>query len=269
MDFTIYPGSRISRLPRALQPPALLLRNVARALPHPFQIQPPPPSQYPWAADGLGTIHFCPFLEDREFNAAYERMVDHWTGGQPDTAQDVRWRVWILVSLAREVAHRGGAFAEFGVFRAGSAFMILSTCPPRSERFYLFDTFEGVPSRNLTRLERWMAGLGRDTSAEDVAGFLSPWREQICIVKGDVFETLPMTETGPLALVHMDLNAAAATAAALEYAYARLAPGGVAVFDDYGWTGYEDQRRVIDAFFAGRPERPLALPTGQAIVIKR
>ena len=268
MDFTVYPGSRISRLPRALQPPALLMRNVTRAMRPQFQPAAPPPA-YPWASDGHATIHFCPFLDDRAFNEAYGRMVDHWTGGQPDTAPDVRWRVWILVSLAREVAHRAGAFAEFGVFRGGSAFMILSMCRRPAQRFYLFDTFEGVPSRNLGRLERWMAGLGRDTSAEDVARFLSPWRDEVCIVKGDVFETLPKTETGPLAFCHMDLNAAAATAAALEFAYARLVPGGVVVFDDYGWTGYEDQRRVIDAFFAERPETPLALPTGQAVVIRR
>lgn len=33
-------------------------------------------------------------------------------------------------------------------------------------------------------------------------------------------------------------------------------------------VNYEDQRRVIDEFFADKPERVIALPTGQGLVVK-
>ena len=71
-----------------------------------------------------------------------------------------------------------------------------------------------------------------------------------------------------MAFAHIDLNAALPTVRAIEYAYPRLVRAGVIVFDDYGFMGYEDQRRAIDSFFAGKPDMPIALPTGQAIVIK-
>jgi hypothetical protein len=66
----------------------------------------------------------------------------------------------------------------------------------------------------------------------------------------------------------MDLNASAPTELALDYAYSRLVAGAIVVFDDYGDPTYRDQRTVVDSFFAERPEEPIALPTGQAFVIK-
>ncbi len=40
------------------------------------------------------------------------------------------------------------------------------------------------------------------------------------------------------------------------------------VFDDYGFPAARGEKEAVDEFFAGKPEYPLALPTGQAIVIK-
>ena len=40
------------------------------------------------------------------------------------------------------------------------------------------------------------------------------------------------------------------------------------VFDDYGWTGLEAQREVIDAFVRDKAEQVIALPTGQALLVK-
>lgn len=48
----------------------------------------------------------------------------------------------------------------------------------------------------------------------------------------------------------------------------KLVPGGVIVFDDYGLESCYGARVAVDAFFAGRPETPLCLPTGQAVVVR-
>jgi len=40
------------------------------------------------------------------------------------------------------------------------------------------------------------------------------------------------------------------------------------VFDDYGFPSCAGGKRAIDEFFAGKPEVPIVLPTGQAIVVK-
>ncbi len=264
MDLTVYPNTRIARLPAALRPPALLARNLIPAALRRYR--------YVYRSTDLATSNLSPFLEDPAFQGIYARVADHWFGGDVD----VRWRAWVLAHFARQrrglPAGAPGNFAEFGVYRGGYAFIVLSIADlAPSQRYFLFDTFDGIPDDNLLERER-AQGLGgewADTSVHEVVDLLSPWRDQIEICEGDVFETLSETETGELSFVHLDLNASAPTVAALEYAYPRLLPGAVLVFDDYGCSRYEDQRLRIDEFFSGRSEDPVALPTGQALVIKR
>ena len=259
MDWKVYPNSRIAGLPQPLRPPALVARNVARWR----------RARYVYENDGLATSHYTPFLEDdKEFDDLYWRLEADWF---PNWTLDLRWRMWILTRMARQASLLAGNFAEFGSYRGGCAAMILSTCQlPPERRFYLFDTFTGLPEEQLTRRERRrnLGGHYADTSREHVESLLREWREIIEIREGDVFDTLPATETGELSLVHMDLNASAPTEAALEYAYPRMVPGAILVLDDYGGWRFEDQRRVIDEFFSDNPEGVTALPTGQGLVIR-
>ena len=186
-------------------------------------------------------------------------------------ADDLRWRLWLLTHTAAHCASLEGSFAEFGVYRGGCAYMVLSGTGPREWRsFFLFDTFEGIPGSNLTEAEVQAGFAGRlaDTSLDEVRSRLDPWANVVRFVAGDIFKTLPETETGPLAFAHIDLNAAAPTEAALRYTWARLVPSGIVVFDDYGWDDYADQRRLIDKFFEGQKEAIIALPTGQAMAVK-
>lgn len=221
-------------------------------------------SPYRYEGDGIATQHLSPFLEDPGFVARYETVASMWTA-------DLRWRLWILTRGAAHCASLDGGFAEFGVYRGGCAYMVLSgTRPHEGRSFFLFDTFEGIPASNLTEAEVRAGFAGRlaDTSLEEVRSRLDPWNEQVRFVAGDIFKTLPNIETGPLAFAHIDLNAAAPTEQALRYTWARLVPSGIVVFDDYGWQEYEDQRQLIDKFFEGAKAAVIALPTGQAMAIK-
>lgn len=252
-------GARLARLPRVLQRPAVVAHGLLTRARRPAH----PP--YVYESDGMATAWHSPFLTDTGWQARYDEMARDWfTGG----VVDVRWRMWILTEAAR-AADGLGAFAEFGTNRGGCAYMVLAAT--QHSPLYMFDTFAGIPDANLTAEERaaGFAGSWAETSLQHVEQRLAEWPQRTRFCVGDVFETLDATETGELALVHMDLNAAAATRRALEYAHARLRPGGVIVCDDYGFTGFEDQRAVIDDFLAGTGDRPMALPTGQALVLKR
>ncbi len=220
---------------------------------------------YLYENDGVATMHLSPFLKEENFDARYKGAGDAWEG------KDLRWRVWILTRSAAHCARLDGSFAEFGVYRAGCAFMILSESLPHPRRsYYLFDTFAGIPDSNLTERETAEGFAGRlaDVSLAQVQARLGRWTDRLVYVVGDIFKTLPETETGPLAFVHLDLNAAAVTEFALRYVWSRLLPSGIVVFDDYGWEGYQDQRLLVDAFFAEQKEALIALPTGQALAIK-
>jgi hypothetical protein len=236
-----------------LQPPARRLSNAVRK------------SFYRYEADGVATIHYLPFLDDHRFLERYSAVAGLWDG------RDIRWRLWVLTKSAEHCAALDGSFAEFGVWRGGCAYMILSGSRPLSGRsYFLFDTFQGIPDSNLTAQETAAGFAGRlsNVSLSDVRTRLDPWRDQLNFVVGDIFKTLPETETGPLAFVHLDLNAAAATELALRYAWPRLLTSGMVVFDDYGQDDYSEQRRLVDEFFATEKAPVIALPSSQALAIK-
>jgi O-methyltransferase len=275
VDWTVYTDSPIARLPRLLRYPALLIRNLLSLLrlmprPSPRPAPAPPRPDYVYEADGVATVYFTPFLSDREWSRAYEEMAEEWYPDMPGF--DIRWRMWILTSIARQVRDLPGDVAEFGVYRAGCAQMILGTVGlAPGTRYHLFDTFAGIPDHELTEREQDEGYVGRlaDTSVEYVEQRLASWRDALVFHAGDVFDTVPKAEIEDLSLVHMDLNASAPTKVALEYAYPRLVPGGAIVFDDHGWdpVSYE-QRDVIDEYCRPLPENLIALPSGQALLIK-
>ena len=183
----------------------------------------------------------------------------------------MRWRMWLLTRYALHARNLPGNYAEFGVYRGGCSWMVLATAGLEpSRRMHLFDTFEGIPQDNLTDDERKAELGGRlsDTSVDYVARLLKPWDPIPRLWRGDVFDTIPAADTDALAFVHMDLNAAAPTRHVLEHIYDRIVPGGIVVFDDYGFHGYEDQHRVVDDFLRDRPEVLISLPTGQAVLTK-
>ena len=266
----MYPNTPISRLPRALRYPALLLRNIVflfRRSPAPGPA--PRPSPYAYEGDGLATVAYSPFQHDPGWSAAYEEMASEWYPDRPGL--DIRWRMWILTSVAGQTRRLPGDVAEFGVYRAGCARMILSTVGTAPDaRYHLFDTFSGIPDSELTEGERAQGYVGKlsNTSVDYVRERLAPWRDRLIFHVGDVFETIPKADTGDLSLVHMDLNASAPTRIALEYAYERLVPGGIIVFDDYGHGEVNDQRAVVEEFCGPLPENLIALPSRQALLIK-
>jgi hypothetical protein len=40
------------------------------------------------------------------------------------------------------------------------------------------------------------------------------------------------------------------------------------IFDDYGFPACHGEKVAVDEFFADKAESPIALPTGQAIILK-
>lgn len=149
--------------------------------------------------------------------------------------------------------------------------MILSRTDVASRhRFFLFDTFDGIPADRLTNQEQAEGFGGRlaETSADYVDALLAPWRPGYQICAGDIFETLETSGVGDLSFAHIDLNAVAPSLFTLAFVYPRMVKGGIIAFDDYGGAGFEEQRSAIDEFFAELPETPIALPTSQGFVIK-
>jgi hypothetical protein len=139
------------------------------------------------------------------------------------------------------------------------------------KQFWLLDTFEGIDLSQLEG-EELEAAPERNArmdpaDADAVRAWFSQWRNANVVV-GSVPSTLPLVRADEIAYLHLDMNSSAPEVAALEYFWEHLVPGAVVLLDDYGYRGYEAQKRALDAL-ARRREVPIAsLPTGQGLLIR-
>jgi Methyltransferase domain len=87
------------------------------------------------------------------------------------------------------------------------------------------------------------------------------------IIEGSVPTTLPLVQTDEIAYLHLDMNSSAPELAALNSFWERLVPGAVVLPDDYGYRGYEAQKRALDALARRLDVSIASLPTGQSLLI--
>ena len=133
----------------------------------------------------------------------------------------------------------GGAFAELGVYKGDSAYLL--HLMDESREFHLFDTFEGFKNDDLKgetgKAATYTTGNFADTSIEKVKRKLSS--EKFVFHKGYFPETTKDIGEIQFALVNMDVDLYKPTKAGLEYFYTRLSNGGVIIIHDYtpDWPG--------------------------------
>lgn len=178
-------------------------------------------------------------------------------------------RLYILKTLAGQCRGLGGEFWEAGVYQGGSALllrMILEDCTPPVPMLRLFDTFRGMPETRRG-LDLHREGDFGDSSLDKVRALVGD-AAFVDYRRGLVPETFAPLGASRIAFAHVDLDIHDAVRGACEFVYPRLLPGGVMVFDDYGYHTCPGARVAVDRFFAGKRETPLCLPTGQAIVFK-
>ena len=176
-------------------------------------------------------------------------------------------RCWTIDQMVRQSLHIEGDVLEAGVYRGGTALLLKQALPwEASRRLMLFDSFGGMKTVR-DGVDRHREGDFADTSLDSVSAFVG--RESfIEYFQGWIPETFAGLEDRRLCFAHIDLDLYESILDCLAYVYPRLSPRGVIVFDDYGFASCPGARRAVESFFADKPERPLALMTGQAVVFK-
>ena len=217
--------------------------------------------------DGLYATCNTEFLEEPKFVEAFR--LGREAGILHDTP--IHYRAWIACWAASKGRDLEGDFVECGVYRGAMSRMIMhyidfKELAPR--RFYLLDTFSGIPSESLTEEERRLRKPAEfEESFERVRQTFSAF-ENVTIVRGTIPETLAQVTTDKVAYLSLDMNAAAPEVAAAEYFWPKMVSGAVIVLDDYGWPHHDVQRRELDAFAARHGVRVLPMPTGQGLIFK-
>ena len=218
-----------------------------------------PPAKIP---DGeLYDPLFSPWKGGGEF-ARYRELARPYTLVSDD-------RLYVLYILARNAVRLDGDFLECGVYRGGTARMLaafVAAQPQPKGKLHLFDTFSGMPETDA-RVDLHKKGDFADTSLEEVQRVVGH-PELVAFHPGWVPNTFSEIGDSRVAMAHVDVDIYRSVWDCCEFIYPRLRPGSAMVFDDYGFPSCPGARKAVDEFFAGRPESPMVLQTGQAIVIR-
>jgi len=214
------------------------------------------------------------FMQDERFVASYQAGIhsDHQLNPDPDHPDiHIEWRIHVCCWAAAHARHLPGDFVECGT---NTGIMSLAICRyidfnSTGKRFFLFDTYEGIPAEQILPEEghaHQQNRIFRDCFDIAKRNF-SPYPAAV-LVRGKVPDTLPSQPIGQVCYLMLDMNIVTPERAALEYFWDRMVPGGVILFDDYGWIGYDAQKRAHDDFATRHGVEILTLPTGQGMLLK-
>ena len=241
-----------------------------RRLPSGKEVSLPP---YSFNADGLATVHDAGFQRDERFRDAYAAGVRTGHRISPPEKLHIEWRVYVCCWAAQHAACVAGDFVECGV---GTGIVSLAVCRyvdfgRLSRRFWLFDTYAGIPEEQALPAELELARSknrrhyfdSHDLVARNFAAY-----PNVRLVKGTVPESLAQPELREIAYLHIDMNIAYPEAAASRTLWDRVAHGGVVIYDDYASLAHAPQKLALDAFAAEHSVAILTLPTGQGLLLK-
>lgn len=180
-------------------------------------------------------------------------------------------RLYTLFQSLENVLTLPGDIIELGVYKGGS----LKFTRELLDRFggkqevYGFDTFEGhavITEHDGNVHREGMFKIGSEL--EKVVAYVNDPR--VRLIKGDVSQTIGpfLAQSRGVALAHFDMDVYQPTADALPLVYEKLLPGGIILFDDYGFTSCPGVKRAVDDFLAITPALHFHLLTGQMILCK-
>lgn len=178
-------------------------------------------------------------------------------------------KAYFLYCFARETAELSGDVAELGVYR-GAGSRIIYEAINKKKKFYLFDSWEGLPKTENDGDENWEEGELDEADIDEVKKFL-PEKEFI-FVKGFFPQSLSIIDIDPkdeFSFIHLDLDISSSTIDALNHFYPKMQKGGIIVLDDYGVLACQGVKIAVDNFFMDKIENPVPLLTGQGLIIKQ
>ena len=208
---------------------------------------------------------YSPWLADQEFNHVNEVI-------RKNTLVDVYrcYELWQLVGEAAELPE--GDLIEIGVYRGGTAALIAKRCQlvGITNKLHLCDTFHGVVKAGSLD-GAYKGGEHADTSEKIVLElFRQLGLEQPGILPG-IFpdDTGHLVSSRTFRFCHIDVDVYDSARDIMSWVWPRLVPGGIVVFDDFGFYSCVGITRFVNEE-RSKPDRIVIHNlNGHGIVIKR
>ena len=184
---------------------------------------------------------YAPWLVDADFAAVYAQV-------EANTLVD-RFRCYELYHLVNDVRSVLGDICEVGVWRGGTG-AILAAAAARwkpESKVYLCDTFRGVV-KVTARDSTYKGGEHSDTSVGIVRSLVDSMGLKNVELLAGIFpdETGDRIRGGNIALAHVDVDVYQSALDVVRWVRERMLPGGILVFDDYGFRGCDGVTRLVD-----------------------
>jgi hypothetical protein len=203
-----------------------------------------------------GRIH----LDDEAFINYYRRFMDPGNWHSFDRKYFLNQTLGLLTAIA-------GDLVECGVYNGASAYLMCQFARFQGRHVYLFDSCQGLSEPTTVDGSYWVKGalsIGENEIHDNLKEF-----ECYSLLKGWIPKRFPEVGDRRFCFVHIDVDLYQPTLDSMSFFYGRLNPGGVMLFDDYGFCTCPGARRAIDEFLEDKPETVVLVPTGQAFVIRQ
>ena len=207
---------------------------------------------------------YAPWQSDPEFNRVHRAI-------QGNTLVDV-WRCHELWSVIGELRDVPGDILEVGVWRGGTGALLAARAAGLGleNTVYLCDTWQGVVKTGAVDTY-YRDGKHDNTSREIV--------QQLIIRMGlhnvELLEGIFPEDTGDeiadrtFRMCHCDVDVYQSAKDVLEWVWPRLSPGGVVVFDDYGFPACPGVTKLVDEQRMGNDRLVLHNLNGHGLLVKR
>ena len=207
---------------------------------------------------------YAPWRDDKMFSATYDVIKDH-------TLVDI-YRCYELWQLVAESAHHKGALLEVGVWRGGSGALVAKRARSIGihDPVYLCDTFAGVVKAGVQDAG-YRGGEHANTSKKDVETLVTALGLTNVKILAGVFpeETGRMVQDRTFRFCHIDVDVYQSAKDIVEWVWPKLTPGGLIVFDDYGFWTCQGITQFVNEQRGKRDRLVVHNLNGHAIIIKR
>jgi O-methyltransferase len=162
-----------------------------------------------------------------------------------------------------------GVVMEFGCHRGSTAIQMIRTMRSLGDqsKVYLLDSFQGMPVSAAAEDSAWQEGQLTAEYDEVVRRFAE--FENVEVVRGFFSEVLPKLPNLSCKFAHVDSDLYVSTKDVNRWLLDHLAPGGVIIYDDYGFSSTVGVKKAVDEDLGGRSDFfRLYVPTGQYVCVK-
>lgn len=182
------------------------------------------------------------------------------------------YKLYEIWKLIEQVKHLPGDILEVGVWRGGSGCLMAKKCALEKidATVFLCDTFQGLVKTSAND-SNYTGGEHADTSVELVEQLLlANGLNNAKILRGIFPDDTAREIAGrKFRLCHIDVDIYQSAKETFQWAWPRLVPGGIVVFDDYGGLLTDGVTKMINEIAVADDRVFIHNLNGHGVMIKR